>query len=217
MFEKGKGGREIIPMFKLLCICNKVPKLKDSDKAVWNRIRVIPFESTFCRQDDPAPATYEEQLRQKRFPMDKDFGRKIPAMVPAFAWMLLKHRLTIKDRIEPEKVRIATAVYRKENDIYRQFIEECISAEKDKKLPLTELYSHFKDWFRDSLTHNTVPIKNEVEEYFPRVWVEPEKGKKWSGYSIRRLADGLEDGEAIILGEDDLVDYDEDGKNLPPM
>ena len=108
-------------------------------------------------------------------------------------------------------------MYRKENDIYRQFIDECISEEKDKKLPLTELYSHFKDWFRDSLPHNTVPIKNEVEEYFTRVWDEPEKGKKGSGYRIRKRADDIEDGDAIILGEDDLVDYDEDGKNLPPM
>jgi P4 family phage/plasmid primase-like protien len=219
LFEKGKEGREIIPMFKLFFICNKLPKLKYSDKAVWNRIRVIPFESTFCRSDDPTPApdSYDEQLRQKRFPMDKDFGRKIPDMVQAFAWLLLKHRQTIKDRVEPEKVRIATAVYRKENDIYRQFIEECITEDPDKKLSIAELYSQFKDWFRDSLPHHNLPIKNEVEEYFTKIWDEPDSGKKWKGYRIRTLQDDVEDGEAIILGEDDLVDYQADGKNLPPM
>jgi hypothetical protein len=197
--------------------CNKLPKLKYSDKAVWNRIRVIPFESTFCRPDDPAPDTYEEQLKQKRFPMDKDFGRKIPDMVQAFAWVLLQHRLTLKDRVEPEKVRMATAVYRKENDIYRQFIEECIAEDDEKVLSLTELYTQFKDWFRDSLPHHTVPIKNEVEEYFTKVWDEPEKGKKWQGYRIRTLQDDIDNGDAIVLGDDDLVNYDDDGKNLPPM
>ena len=197
--------------------CNKLPKLKYSDKAVWNRIRVIPFESTFCRSDDPAPDTYDEQLKQKRFPMDKDFGRKIPDMVQAFAWVLLQHRLTIKDRVEPEKVRMATAVYRKENDIYRQFVEECIAEDEDKMLSLTELYTQFKDWFRDSLPHHTVPIKNEVEEYFTKVWDEPEKGKKWRGYRIRTLQDDINDGDAIVMEDDDLVNYDEDGKNLPPM
>jgi P4 family phage/plasmid primase-like protien len=219
LFEKGKEGREIIPMFKLFFICNKLPKLKFSDKAVWNRIRVIPFESTFCRPDEPAPDTYEEQLRQKRFPMDKDFGRKIPDMVQAFAWVLLQHRLTIKDRVEPEKVKIATAVYRKENDIYRQFIEECITEDKDRKLSLTELYSAFKDWFRDSLPHHNLPIKNEVEEYFIRIWDEPDKGKKWKGYRIRTLQDDVNDGDAIILGDEDLINYDdEEGvKNLPSM
>ena len=217
LFEKGKEGREIIPMFKLFFICNKLPKLKYSDKAVWNRIRVIPFESTFCRPDNPAPETYEEQLRQKRFPMDNDFGSKIPDLVQAFAWFLLKHRQTIKDRIEPEKVRIATAGYRKENDIYRQFIEECIAEDPDKTLSLTELYTQFKDWFRDSLPHHNLPIKNEVEEYFIRVWDEPAKGKKWKGYRIRTLQDDIEDGDAVILDDDDLVDYGDDGKNLPPM
>jgi P4 family phage/plasmid primase-like protien len=217
LFEKGKEGREITPMFKLVFICNKLPKLKYSDKAVWNRIRVIPFESTFCRPDNPAPESYEEQLKQKRFPMDKNFNQKIPGMLQAFAWLLLKHRQTIKDRIEPEKVRMATAVYRKQNDIYRQFIEECIVEDKDKVVSLIEIYTQFKEWFKDSLPHHTVPIKNEVEEYFIKVWDEPERGKKWKGYRIRTLQDDIDDGEVVILEDDDLIDYDEDNKNLPNM
>jgi P4 family phage/plasmid primase-like protien len=217
LFEKGKEGREITPMFKLVFICNKLPKLKYSDKAVWNRIRVVPFESTFCRQDDPAPDDYNEQLKQKRFPMDKDFGRKIPEMIDAFAWVLIKHRLTIRERIEPEKVRIATAVYRKENDIYRQFVEECIAEDRDKTISLVELYSHFKDWFKDSLPNHTLPIKNEVEEYFSRLWDDPDRGKKWKGYRIRTQQDDIEDGAIVIMTDEDLVNYDEDGKNLPPM
>ena len=215
LFEKGKEGREIIPMFKLFFICNKLPKLKYSDKAVFNRIRVIPFESTFCRPDDPAPDTYEEQILQKRFPMDKDFDRKIPHMVQAFAWMLLKHRINIKDRIEPEKVRIATEAYKKENDSYRQFIEECIIEDSDKKLSLNELYSQFKDWFKEGFPHHSLPVKNDVEEYFSKIWDNPEKGKKWLGFRLRTLKDDIEDGDAIILEDDDLVEYDEN--NLPHM
>jgi len=217
LFEKGKEGREITPMFKLIFICNKLPKLKYSDKAVWNRIRVIPYEATFCGPEDPAPEDYAEQLRQKRFPKDPNFGRKIPGMLQAFAWILLKHRQEIKDRVEPEKVRMATAVYRKQNDIYRQFIEECVVEEKERVLSLVELYTHFKVWFRDSLPNHNLPIKNEVEEYFCRVWDEPERGKKWRGYRIRTLNDDIADGEAIILDENDLVDYGEEGQHLPPM
>ena len=217
LFEKGKEGREISPMFKLVFICNKLPKLRYSDKAVWSRIRVIPFESTFCRPDDPAPDTYEEQLRQKRFPMDKDFGSKIPGMLQAFAWILLQHRLNLKDRVEPEKVRMATAIYRKQNDIYRQFIEECITEEENTVITLTELYAQFRDWFKDSLPGQTLPIKNEVEEYFTRLWDEPDRGKKWKGFRIRTLQDDIDNGDAIILGDDDLVDYGNNGNNLPPM
>ena len=217
LFEKGKEGREIQPLFKLVFICNKLPKLRYSDKAVWNRIRVIPFESTFCRPDDPAPSSYEEQLRQKRFPMDKDFSSKIPDMVQAFAWILLRHRINLKDRVEPEKVRMATAIYRKQNDIYRQFIEECVMEEKNSYINLIELYSQFKDWFKDSLPGQILPIKNEVEEYFSRLWDEPEKGKKWKGYRIRNLQDDIDNGDAIVLDDSDLVNYEEDGLCLPAM
>lgn len=217
LFERGKDGREIKPMFKLIFVCNKLPKLKYSDKATWNRIRVIPFESTFCRPSDPAPTSYEEQLKQKRFPMDKEFGKKIPGLVKAFAWVLLKHRQNITTRDEPEKVRMATAVYRKQNDIYRQFIEECITEDSGKSISLTELYAQFKDWFRESLPHHNLPIKNEVEDYFTRVWDVPSRGKKWKGYRFRTLEDKIDDGDAVILDEDDLVDYEEEGKNLPPL
>ena len=61
------------------------------------------------------------------------------------------------------------------NDIYRQFIEECIIECEKSTISLTELYSQFKEWFRDSLPNYTFPIKNEVKEYFIRLWGSPEK------------------------------------------
>ena len=39
-----------------------------------------------------------------------------------------------------------------------------------------------------------------------------ESAMKWSGYKIHSLSDDIEAGEAIVMDEDDLVDY---GK--PPM
>jgi hypothetical protein len=58
---------------------------------------------------------------------------------------------------------------------------------------------------------------NEVKEYFERLWGDAEKGYRWKGYRIRTLQEELESGNAVILGEDDLVNYDEGGKALPPM
>lgn len=214
LFERGKDGREITPLFKLAFICNKLPRIKAADKAVWNRVRVIPFEATFCRPDNPAPETYEEQLRQKRFPMDKQFSKKIPGLLEAFTWVLLQHRIKIANhpRVDPEKVRAATEIYRKQNDIYRQFIEESIVEDPNKTMSLAELYNLFKDWFKESLPGHTVPVKNEIEEYFCKIWGTLE-GKKWKGYRQKTLKDDLDNGEAIILTEDDLVNYDEKKDN----
>lgn len=214
LFEKGKETREIKPMFKLNFICNKLPKIRGSDKAVWNRVRVIPFESTFCRPDDPAPDTIEEQLKQKRFPMDKNFGKKIPYLIEPLAWILLQHRLTITHRFEPEKVKSATEIYRKQNDIYKQFVDEIIIEDKTKFISLIEIYNLFKEWFKDSLPGHSVPVKNEIEEYFIKLWGISENGKKWKGYRQRTVQDDIDDGVAIELTENDLTDYSKQNNPL---
>jgi P4 family phage/plasmid primase-like protien len=217
LFEKGKSTREVFPMFTLTFICNKLPKLKYSDKATWNRIRVIPFESVFVAPGDVCPETFEEQLREKRFPMDRDFKVKIPGMVQAFAWYLLRWRQQITVRIEPPKVKEATAIYRKQNDIYRQFVEECIIDGVDTYLTLLDMYAQFREWFKESFPHNSLPIKNEVKEYFENLWGPCEKGLRWHGFRVRTLQDDLESGDAVILEEHDLVKYGNDGRTIPPL
>lgn len=95
--------REIAPKFDMAIVCNHLPSIpKDSKDDVWNRIRVIPFESTFT---DNAPASEDEQLMKKHFPKDPHFAEKIPKMSQAFAWVLLNHRKKNPNYEEPEKVK----------------------------------------------------------------------------------------------------------------
>lgn len=207
LFEKGKATREITPLFKLVFITNKLPAMKNhADKATWNRIRVIPFESTFVKPGEPCPETFEEQLLQKRFPMDTEFGKKIPQLLEAFAWVLLEHRKNLKVRIEPEKVRIATEMYRKQNDNYRQFVDETIAKCPNAVITLQELYGVFREWFREGFPGHQVPVKNEVKEYFFKLWGEVEN-LKWKGYKIKNFNEEIETGTALIVGEDDMIDY----------
>lgn len=207
LFQKGKDTKEVKPMFVITCICNKLPQLRYSDKATWNRLRVIPFESTFVEPGQPCPKTFEEQLLEKRFPMDKTFGSKIPKMVGAFAWYLLQWRQKVTVRIEPDKVKEATAMYRRRNDIYRQFIEESI-CDADAYLSLSELYGWFRDWFKEGWPGTKIASKNDVREYFERLWGEPLRGVRWHGYRIRTLEEVEASGDTVVLGEKDLVDYE---------
>ena len=208
LFEKGKNTKEITPMFTITLICNGLPKLRNSDKATWNRLRVIPFESTFVEPAQPCPLTFEEQLLKKRFPMDRTFNSKLPGMVKAFAWYLLEWRKKVTVRIEPEKVKEATAMYRRQNDLYRQFIEECI-VEGDSHLSLGELYSYFKDWFKEGWPNMQLPIKNHVKEYFEKLWGEPGRGCRWHGYRIRTIEEDVAAGNKTLLSVDDLINYEE--------
>jgi len=189
--------------------CNKLIKIKHADKAFWNRVKVLPFETTFVRPGEPCPEKYEEQLEQKRFPMDPEFNKKIPSLLEPMAWLLLEHRKSIqgKGRIEPEKVKMATNMYRKQNDIYRQFIDECV-VEAEKYITLTELYEGFSNWYRTGYPKHTMPIRNEVQEYFTKLWDEPQKGMKWYGYRIKTIDEEIENGDIIVLGENDIIEYD---------
>ena len=99
-------------------------------------------------------------------------------------------------------------MYRRQNDLYRQFIEECI-VDSDGTIALQELYSYFKDWFKEGWPNMALPIKNQVKEYFEKLWGEPGRGCRWKGYRIRTLEEEVASGEAVILAPDDLINYDE--------
>jgi P4 family phage/plasmid primase-like protien len=206
LFERGKDVKEIKPMFKLIMVTNKLPRVRNADSAVWGRVRVVPFEACFVKPEAtiPAPDTYEEQLRQKRFPMDLSFSKKIPSLLEPFAWLLLEHRKKNLPYFEPEKVRQATEAYKRQNDIYKQFIDECIMVDPTSQMSLTELYNLFKDWFRSSIPGSQIPIKGDVEDVFCKLWGFPDAAKRWQGYKQRTFQDKIAAGDIIVI---DAVDH----------
>ena len=204
-FEKGKDMKDYAPMFKMFIISNKLARFhKGGDQASWNRVCVIPYESVFIDPADPSgvPDTYEEQLRQKRFPMDKKLDDKVPGMAEAFAWLLLQRRINPVITYKPEKVLQAILAYRRRNDIYRQYIEERIVEDEKAKMTLQELYTDVKEWIKESLGGNSKasnPEKNEVKDYFMNLWGDENKGVKWVGYRFRTLQDDIDDGSVVML------------------
>ena len=96
--------------------------------------------------------------------------------------------IRIKKRIRNNPEINNPASYQKRNDVYRQFFEECIIEDKKRVLSITEIYTQFKEWFRDSLPGQKVPIKNDVKEYCARLWGTPQRGWKWKGYKIQTIS-----------------------------
>jgi P4 family phage/plasmid primase-like protien len=188
-----KEGEEMEPMFKLIVICNDPPKIPQSDKATWNRIRVFPFESTFC-DPDKCPITYEEQLRQKKFPKDPYFEDKIPGMLEAFAWVLLNHRKKNLPRYEPKKVCDATEVYRVKNDIYKMFINDMLVKDEGAYVTLYDLYINFKGWYKESMPAGIPPSKEDLKEYLNKNYSTQFIGNtKLKGFRCRTRDDEFED------------------------
>jgi P4 family phage/plasmid primase-like protien len=190
LFQKGKETREIQPMFKLHMICNKLPAIKDGDVATWNRIRVIPFESTFVPESE-CPEDIDEQVEQKRFPMDKNFNDKIPSLIQPLAWFLIQRWKNVKnyEQVEPEKVKVATDTYMRENDVFRQFEQQCVFDKPGVKLTPTTLYSYFKEWYRDETAAggSTMPTRNIIRQHFVQKWGDLANGKYWMNKTCQSL------------------------------
>jgi len=208
LFERGKSTKEITPLFKLHMICNRLPGIRDADPATWNRIRVIPFESKFV-SESKCPETYEERMALKRFPMDKNFNDKMPRMLQPLAWYLIQRwrKFDKNHRVEPDKVRIATKMYKHENDVYKQFIDNCIVEVTNGKLTLNSLCVHFGKWFRDECAGQSAPNRIIVRQRFASFWGEPtgSGGKYWEGIAIKPKdpEDEIMDNAIIVVDEKD--------------
>lgn len=195
-----KRGKTIRPQFTFMMQCNEPPKIPGSDQATWNRIRVLPFESTFVmpgKEDDlPVPEDPEEQFAQKRFRADQSFSDSIPEIAPVLLWLLFDHYCNVykmgkNGLFEPKEVKSATKAYREENDIYEHFIRDKVEEvdERGKGISKGVMYSEFQEWYRENYPsyardkNMSVGRIKMVKELVRRMGgVLDPKGKKVQGY-----------------------------------
>jgi P4 family phage/plasmid primase-like protien len=156
------------PQFKIILVCNKKPKIPSDDQGTWRRIRDIQFKSKFVGHDKVNESKHH-YLR------DEEIDANIEKWAPAFMWMLLHQYYPkyIKDPKkggglqEPPEVTADSEKYRKESDVFHEFLSESVNYtgdEKDKVL-ITALFTIFKDWHRDNYNHGTKFARKDLEEY----------------------------------------------------
>jgi phage/plasmid-associated DNA primase len=165
-FLHSNGDSEISPMFVLFLICNDVPPMA-SDKALKNRTKILPFLSSFVRD---APKNPDDQFKERKFPLDPFFENGIPDLAPAFLYYCMKNYAIYRREglSDPLIVRKYTGDYWEEHDYYGQFIKDHIEKaykplhpddqakgiqpqlDETAYITLTDLYSRFKDWFKEN-------------------------------------------------------------------
>jgi len=195
-FARGlfKDGGEIEPFFKIIIICNDKPKIDSEDKALFNRLRVLPFESTFKHD---CPATEREQFEQKIFPRDNELlETKYKTYAQAFNWLMLENYKRLREhpseaKFEPHKVLVATEEYRRDNDVFSQFIFENIIEDKNSILSIKTIFDLYKDWYKSSYPGSNVCSRPEFQEYLTKRWGKMLPGIKWCGYRIRNEDDDI--------------------------
>jgi P4 family phage/plasmid primase-like protien len=170
MYVRGlySEGRNVILMFKMALICNKLPKLSHNEQAIWNRIRVLAFESQFVRENE-CPNTLEEQRAQKKFPRDANLSNIIKEMKLYEALMHImieRYKKTQGVVTDPHKVTESTAQYRSDSDIFIKFITECTIKQEGSTISSKTLFNEFKTWVSGLNSNNKVNItRNDLERY----------------------------------------------------
>jgi len=175
-FMKELTGRDIIyarplfkdpiefrPQFKLLLTCNKLPWIPSGDGGTWRRLRVTPFESEFV----------DEPTLPHQFPKDDELYEKFERNKGALLWYLInKYYKKFMDNglKEPEKVLMHTKNYKKQSDIFLEFIEDELEVTKSNGdfETMDTIYSTFKQWYKDAHSGSTSLSKKEFREYLEK-------------------------------------------------
>ncbi len=187
--------------------CNEPPKVPGHDDATWNRIRVVDYESKFVKSQDldkfPVPESEEEQFEMKRFIADNTFTRRLPELAPYMLYILFENYKEYKKTglKEPPEVNMATNVYRAMNDVYLQFIDECIrkvtpaeikqDTEQTKYfMKLPDLHAEFTNWYHENNASyarekfNKLTLMHEFNKRFPGDGLKKGRIYGWYGYEL---------------------------------
>jgi P4 family phage/plasmid primase-like protien len=207
LFQKGQDSNDFTPMFKMLCICNELPSLKDAVDATWDRIRIIPFESKFVPREK-CPVSVEEQKQRKIFLCDTEMTQKdrMASLANALGWFLIqtfikketKRRDGTYEVEIPDKVNEAKVKYQAKCDILAYFMEDTYikTDNVDSKVSFDDMYVSFKSWYINSFSGKMITLnKHEFIEMVKNKYGLGETEKMLKGFIWKRQYDDDSDDE----------------------
>jgi putative DNA primase/helicase len=127
------------PQFKIFLGTNHKPVIKDTDSAIWERIRLVPFSVQI-----PKPER------------DKALDERLLAELPGILAWAVRGCLAwqqMGELGEPSAVVEATAGYRSEMDSLGRFIEECCLVAPEVRVKAGALYERYKCWCVETGEH----------------------------------------------------------------
>jgi putative DNA primase/helicase len=121
------------PQFKLFLGTNHKPVIKDTDSAIWERIRLVPFTVQIPKEE--RDKTLDEQLQAE-----------LPGIL-AWAVRGCQEWQRLRELQEPAAVVEATAGYRKEMDDIGRFLEEvCYLGKAEYQTQASVLLKAYHAW-----------------------------------------------------------------------
>lgn len=131
--RKYENPFKYVPGFKIWLGVNHKPLVNDGSGAVFNRVKLIPFEVQFM----PGSPEREENL-------DKKLEAELPGIL---AWAVRGCHDYLENGFRiPEVVKAAVEEYQRESDVVGEFIDgECL-LDEDFRVNASDLYEAFQQW-----------------------------------------------------------------------
>jgi putative DNA primase/helicase len=123
------------PECKIWFGTNHKPIIKGTDNAIWNRLKLVPFNVTI--PDEEKDYQLEGKLKAELS------GILNWALSGCLDWQ--RSGIGI-----PEAVKAAVASYRKESDAIGQFVSECCVTGSNCQVTVAKLYLAYKQWAHNS-------------------------------------------------------------------
>nr|PNR39440.1 hypothetical protein PHYPA_019718 [Physcomitrium patens] len=156
-----KEGTIIPQTAKFILIANRIPQMSMFDKAVWSRIRIMPFVSTFVDKIELSHDLLTTHLK------DINFSNKIYFFAPVFMKLVIeeyKQYLTYGLE-EPNEVKDCTEIICVSNNIFGQFLSANVEKNNKNIVAIKELYDLYKYWSKDMFPIMKVKDISSLRQY----------------------------------------------------
>lgn len=167
------------PQFKMVFCCNHLPSLPPDDEGTWRRVSVVEFRSRFIDNPDPS--------NPREFTKDCHLTEKLYAWKEAFMYILLQHYKVYKKNglREPEAVKESTNEYKRNNDIYSDFLNDCFEKVEGGSAKLEDAFRLFKDWWKENYSGKT-PSRKDMKACLEKKIGKylPSNRGGWRGYRL---------------------------------
>lgn len=122
---------EFKPECKIWIATNHKPKIKNTDHAIWRRIKLIPFTVTISEEDKDL--NFMDKLRNEKEGI--------------LNWMIEGCKDWQNEGLKtPEVIAKATQNYREEMDVIGAFMDECCISGIGYRVSAKELYDNYVKW-----------------------------------------------------------------------
>jgi putative DNA primase/helicase len=168
---------EFDPTHKFFLVANHKPVIRGTDKGIWRRIHLVPFEVIIpdAEKDEELPDKLRAELP----------GILAWAVQGCLDWQRGGLRI-------PEKVREATAEYRSDMDTLAGFLDDRCVVDELAAVTSSRLFTAYKAWCEET---GERPDSQKVlggrlsERGFVRTRIGKKREKGWAGVGLRDAGD----------------------------